>query len=142
MTENLELKTQLNIDIPRYIDQINALKNSNHEQMQKENMKKMENEVKASKLEIDRLTGELNDLNEQLLSKSQNEAILNLQSNNLNKSIENLNRQLIDLKSEFDQINKLNDQLKESNNSLNKELKLKISKMTASINQQNSDLTK
>ena len=79
-TQNLELKTQLNIDIPRYIDQINALKNSNHEQMQKENMKKMENEVKASKSEIDRLTGELNDLNEQLLSKSQNEAQLNMQS--------------------------------------------------------------
>ena len=39
-TENLVLKTQLNIDIPRYVDQINALKNYNNENLQKENIKK------------------------------------------------------------------------------------------------------
>ena len=39
-TENLVLKTQLNIDIPRYVDQINELKNYNNENLQKENIKK------------------------------------------------------------------------------------------------------
>ena len=84
--------------------------------MQSENLKKMENEVKTSKSEIGRLTRQLHDLNDHLLTKSQNEAQLNSQSTNLNKLIENSNRQLDDLKTEFDQINKLNDQLTESNN--------------------------
>ena len=110
--------------------------------MQTENLKKLENEVETSNSEIGQLTRQLNDLNDQLLTKSQSEAQLKSQSYNLNKLIENLNRQLDDLKTDFDLITKLNDQLKESNNSLNKELKFKIIKMTASIDQQNSELSK